>query len=308
MAEKIENVIIIGAGPAGLSAALYAGRANLNPLVLTGATPGGQLALSINVENYPGFPEGINGSELADLFEKSAEKFGARLVYDSVTKVDFSEHPYKVSTYSEEYQTKALIIAIGAVPNKLDVPGEEEFRGKGVSYCATCDGWFFRDKRIAVVGGGDSALEEGIFLTQYASSVTIIHRRDALRAGAVLQERAKRNEKINFLWNTIVAEIKGEDTIKKLILENTKNGEKFEMDFDGLFIFIGHKPNTEMFEGKLEMDEDGYLITDQRFRTKQAGVFAAGEVQDPWYRQVVTSAGMGAAAAMEVRKFLEIEV
>ena len=308
MAEKIENVIIIGAGPAGLSAALYAGRANLNPLVLTGPTPGGQLALSINVENYPGFPEGINGSKLADLFEKSAEKFGARLVYDSVTKVDFSEHPYKVSTYSEEYQTKALIIAIGAVPNKLDVPGEEEFRGKGVSYCATCDGWFFRDKRIAVVGGGDSALEEGIFLTQYASSVTIIHRRDALRAGAVLQERAKRNEKINFLWNTIVAEIKGEDTVKKLILENTKNGEKFEMDFDGLFIFIGHKPNTEMFEGKLEMDEDGYLITDQRFRTKQAGVFAAGEVQDPWYRQVVTSAGMGAAAAMEVRKFLEIEV
>ena len=308
MAEKIENVIIIGAGPAGLSAALYAGRANLNPLVLTGPTLGGQLAFSINVENYPGFPEGMNGSELADLFEKSAEKFGARLVYDSVTKVDFSEHPYKVSTYSEEYQTKALIIAIGAVPNKLDVPGEEEFRGKGVSYCATCDGWFFRDKRIAVVGGGDSALEEGIFLTQYASSVTIIHRRDALRAGAVLQERAKRNEKINFLWNTIVAEIKGEDTIKKLILENTKNGEKFEMDFDGLFIFIGHKPNTEMFEGKLEMDEDGYLITDQRFRTKQAGVFAAGEVQDPWYRQVVTSAGMGAAAAMEVRKFLEIEV
>ncbi len=308
MAEKIENVIIIGAGPAGLSAALYAGRANLNPLVLTGPTPGGQLALSINIENYPGFPEGVNGSELADLFEKSAEKFGARLVYDSVTKVDFSEHPYKVSTYSEEYQTKALIIAIGAVPNKLDVPGEEEFRGKGVSYCATCDGWFFRDKRIAVVGGGDSALEEGIFLTQYASSVTIIHRRDALRAGAVLQERAKRNEKINFLWNTIVAEIKGEDTVKKLILENTKNGEKFEMDFDGLFIFIGHKPNTEMFEGKLEMDEDGYLITDQRFRTKQAGVFAAGEVQDPWYRQVVTSAGMGAAAAMEVRKFLENEV
>ena len=308
MAEKIENVIIIGAGPAGLSAALYAGRANLNPLVLTGPTPGGQLALSINVENYPGFPEGINGSELADLFEKSAEKFGARLVCDSVTKVDFSEHPYKVSTYSEEYQTKALIIAIGAVPNKLDVPGEEEFRGKGVSYCATCDGWFFRDKRIAVVGGGDSALEEGIFLTQYASSVSIIHRRDALRAGAVLQERAKRNEKINFLWNTIVAEIKGEDTVKKLILENTKNGEKFEMDFDGLFIFIGHKPNTEMFEGKLEMDEDGYLITDQRFRTKQAGVFAAGEVQDPWYRQVVTSAGMGAAAAMEVRKFLENEV
>lgn len=308
MAEKIENVIIIGAGPAGLSAALYAGRANLNPLVLTGPTPGGQLALSINVENYPGFPEGINGSELVDLFEKSAEKFGARLVCDSVTKVDFSEHPYKVRTYSEEYQTKALIIAIGAVPNKLDVPGEEEFRGKGVSYCATCDGWFFRDKRIAVVGGGDSALEEGIFLTQYASSVTIIHRRDALRAGAVLQERAKRNEKINFLWNTIVAEIKGEDTVKKLILENTKNGEKFEMDFDGLFIFIGHKPNTEMFEGKLEMDEDGYLITDQRFRTKQAGVFAAGEVQDPWYRQVVTSAGMGAAAAMEVRKFLENEV
>jgi len=308
MAEKIENVIIIGAGPAGLSAALYAGRANLNPLVLTGPTPGGQLALSINVENYPGFPEGINGSELVDLFEKSAEKFGARLVYDSVTKVDFSEHPYKVSTYSEEYQTKALIIAIGAVPNKLDVPGEEEFRGKGVSYCATCDGLFFRDKRIAVVGGGDSALEEGIFLTQYASSVTIIHRRDALRAGAVLQERAKRNEKINFLWNKIVAEIKGEDTIKKLILENTKNGEKFEMDFDGLFIFIGHKPNTEMFEGKLEMDEDGYLITDQRLRTKQAGVFAAGEVQDPWYRQVVTSAGMGAAAAMEVRKFLENEV
>lgn len=305
--KKVEDVIIIGAGPAGLAAALYAARADLNPLVFTGTDLGGQVSLTYSIENYPGFPEGLSGTELADLFKRNAERFGARIEYDSVTEVDLSKRPYTIKTYSNEIKTKSLIIAIGASPNKLGIPGEDEFRGKGVSYCATCDGWFFKDKKVVVVGGGDSALEEGIFLTRYASSVTIIHRRDELRAGAILQERAKKNGKISFLWNTVVTEIKGNAGLEKLSLENTQNGEKSDMDADGLFIFIGHSPNSAMFKGQLEIDDDGYLKIDNHYRTKLPGVFAAGEIHDPVYRQVVTSAGMGAAAAIEARKFLENE-
>lgn len=305
--KKVEDVIIIGSGPAGLAAALYAARADLTPLVFTGTDLGGQVSLTYSIENYPGFPEGLSGTDLAELFKKNAERFGARIEFDSVTDVDLSERPYIVKTYSDEYKTKTLIIAIGASPDKLGIPGEDEFRGKGVSYCATCDGWFFKDKKVAVVGGGDSALEEGIFLTRYASSVTIIHRRDELRAGAILQERAKKNNKISYLWNTIVTEIKGEDGLEKLSLENTQTGEKSEMDVDGLFIFIGHSPNSSMFEGQLEINKEGYIQVDEHYRTNLPGVFAAGEIHDSVYRQVVTSAGMGAAAAIEVRKFLENE-
>jgi len=305
--KKVEDVIIIGSGPAGLAAALYAARADLTPLVFTGTDLGGQVSLTYSIENYPGFPEGLSGTDLAELFKKNAERFGARIEFDSVTDVDLSERPYIVKTYSDEYKAKTLIIAIGASPDKLGIPGEDEFRGKGVSYCATCDGWFFKDKKVAVVGGGDSALEEGIFLTRYASSVTIIHRRDELRAGAILQERAKKNNKISYLWNTIVTEIKGEDGLEKLSLENTQTGEKSEMDVDGLFIFIGHSPNSSMFEGQLEINKEGYIQVDEHYRTNLPGVFAAGEIHDSVYRQVVTSAGMGAAAAIEVRKFLENE-
>ncbi len=305
--KKVENVIVIGAGPAGLAAALYAARADLEPLVLTGTDLGGQVSLTYSIENYPGFPEGLSGTDLADLFKKNAEKFGARIEFDSVTEVDLSKRPYTVKTYSKEYKTKALVIAIGASPNKLHIPGEEEFRGKGVSYCATCDGWFFKGKKVAVVGGGDSALEEAIFLTRYASSVTIIHRRDELRAGPILKDRAMKNEKIKWQWNTIVTEIKGNDVLDRLALENTKTSAKSEMQVDGLFIFIGHSPNSEMFKGQLEMDEHGYLKIDDHHRTSLPGVFAAGEIHDSVFRQVVTSAGMGAAAGIEVRKFLENE-
>jgi thioredoxin reductase (NADPH) len=305
--KRVEDVIIIGAGPAGLSAALYAARSDLNPLVFTGTDLGGQVSLTYSIENYPGFPEGLSGTELADLFKRNAERFGARIEFDSVTEVDLSQRPYSVKTYSNEFKTKTLIIAIGASPNKLGIPGEDEFRGKGVSYCATCDGWFFKDKKVAVVGGGDSALEEGIFLTRYASSVTIIHRRDELRAGAILQERAKKNEKISYLWNTIVTEIKGKDGLEKLSLENTLSEEKSEMEVDGLFIFIGHSPNSAMFKDQLDINKEGYIQIDDHYRTNLPGVFAAGEIHDSVYRQVVTSAGMGAAAAIEARKFLENE-
>ncbi|MDP2964659.1 MAG: thioredoxin-disulfide reductase [Pelolinea sp.] len=307
MAEEkvVEDVIILGTGPAGLSAALYAARADLHPLIMTGTEIGGQAALTDRIENYPGFPEGVGGSELADLFQKNAERFGARLEYDTATEVDLSQQPFKVKTYSKDYFSKALILTTGARSNKLNVPGENEFRGRGVSYCATCDGWFFKEKKVAVVGGGDSALEEAIFLTRFATSVIIIHRRDALRAGAILQKRATDNPKIHFVWNTVVTEIKGVDGVDQLRLKNVKDGTESEMDVDGIFVFIGHTPNTEIFKGQIDLDEKGYIVVDNRLRTKIPGVFAAGEVCDPHYRQVVTSAGMGAAAAIEATRFLE---
>ena len=304
---KVEDLLILGAGPAGLAAALYAARADLNPLVMTGTELGGQAALTDRIENYPGFPEGVGGAELSELFQKNAERFGARLEYDTATEVDLTKRPYTIKTYSNEFLAKSLIIAVGASPNKLKIPGEDQFRGKGVSYCATCDGWFFKEKKVAVVGGGDSALEEGLFLTRYASSVTIIHRRDELRAGAILQKRAMKNEKISFIWDTVVTEVKGDQGVERLVLENVKDGKKSELEVDGFFIFIGHRPNTLLFKGQLEMDEKGYLVTDERMRTKLPGVFAAGEVNDPHYRQVITSAGMGAAAAIEATRLLESE-
>jgi len=300
------KVLILGAGPAGLAAALYAARAELQPLVLSGMQLGGQVALTYTIENYPGFPEGVGGSELGDLFQKQAERFGARVEFDSANTVDLSQRPFRVTTDNGEYTADALIVAAGANPNHLNVPGEAELTGKGVSYCATCDGWFFKDKKVVVVGGGDSALEEGLFVTRYASSVTVIHRRDSLRAGAVLQKRAQENPKMNFIWDTVVAEIVGKEKVEAVRLKNVKTGEETTTPTDGIFIFIGHTPNTQLFEGQLAM-EKGYIKVDDKMKTSVPGVYAAGEACDPIFRQVITSAGMGAAAAIMATRFLEHE-
>lgn len=299
------KLLILGSGPAGFSAALYAARAELNPVVLTGMELGGQVSLTYMVENYPGFPDGVVGSELVELFQKQAQRFGAQIVMDTATQVDLTQRPFYVRTYQGEYLADALIIATGATPRHLNVPGEAELTGRGVSYCATCDGWFFKDKDVVVVGGGDSALEEGIFLTRYARSVTIVHRRDELRAGAILQSRARNNPKISFIWNSVVTDILGTDAVKSVRLKNLVTGEVTEKPTDGVFIFIGHTPNSQLFASQLEMDQQGYLIVDKWMRTNVPGVFAAGEVADPHFRQVITSAGMGAAAAMQTIHYLE---
>jgi thioredoxin reductase (NADPH) len=304
--EEFVRVLIIGSGPAGLSAALYAARADLDPVVLTGIELGGQVSLTFAVENYPGFPEGIGGMELVDHFQKQAQRFGARIEFDLAAEVDFSTRPYKVITQNgKTYFAESVIISTGASAVHLNIPGENEFTGRGVSYCATCDGWFFKDKEVIVVGGGDSAVEESLFLTRYADNVTIVHRRDELRAGALLAKRAKSNPKIDFFWNTIVKEISGNGAVQTVKLEDTQTGEKREHQVDGVFIFIGHSPNTSLFEGKLEMDKNGYLIVDKLMQTNVPGVYAAGEVADPHFRQVITSAGMGAAAAIQANRFME---
>ena len=303
--EQRVRVLILGSGPAGLSAALYAARADLNPIVLAGMDLGGQVSLTYIVENYPGFPEGVGGPEMVELFQKQAERFGAKVEYDTATEVDLTEPPFRVKTYNTVYKTDSLIISTGATARHLNVPGEERLTGRGVSYCATCDGWFFKDRDVIVVGGGDSALEEGLFLTRYANTVTIVHRRDELRAGPVLEERARTNPKIKFLWNTVVTEIQGEDAVKSVRIKDVVTGEEQDREIDGVFIFIGHTPNTQLFEGQLEMDPLGYLITDRMMETSVPGVFAAGEAADPIFRQVITSAGMGAAAAMRAGHYLE---
>jgi thioredoxin reductase (NADPH) len=302
---KNVKVLILGSGPAGLSAALYAARADLEPIVLTGMELGGQVSLTSTIENYPGFPEGIGGQELVDLFQKQAERFGAHVEYDTATEVDLSQRPFKVHTYNNEYLAETLIVATGAQAINLDVPGEKEFIGRGVSYCATCDGWFFKDKDVVVVGGGDSAIEESIFLTRYAKSITIVHRKDSLRAGVILQQLAFNHPKIKFIWNTVVSEIMGEKTVEKVKLLNLITKEASEFSTDGLFIFIGHKPNTILFDKYLELDELGYIKTGKLLATKVPGVFVAGEAGDPDFRQVITSAGMGAAAAMQAIRFIQ---
>lgn len=299
------KMVILGSGPAGLSAALYAARANLEPVVLTGMELGGQVSLTSTIENYPGFPEGVGGQELVDLFQKQAEKFGAHIEYDTATEVDLSQHPFLVKTYNTEYHADTLIVATGAQATHLNVPGEKELTGRGVSYCATCDGWFFKDKDVIVVGGGDSALEESLFLTRYAKSITIIHRRDTLRAGVILQQRAFDHPKIKFIWNSVITEIAGDDAVRLVKIKNVKTDEMSELAADGVFIFIGHIPSTQIFADQLDLDEHGYIITDQRRSTSVPGVYVAGEAGDPDFRQVVTSAGMGAAAAMQAIRFLE---
>jgi thioredoxin reductase (NADPH) len=302
------KVLILGSGPAGLSAALYAARAELQPVVLSGIQLGGQAALTFAVENYPGFPEGVGGAELGELFQKQAEHFGARVEFDTANEVDLSSRPFRVRTDNTEYLAESIIIATGASPNALKVPGEAELTGRGVSYCATCDGWFFKEKKVVIVGGGDSALEEGLFITRYASSVTIIHRRGELRAGPLLQKRAAEHPKVDFILNSVVTEVLGSEKVEAVRLKDVNTGAERILETDGMFVFIGHTPNTQLFLGQLAMDPQGYIQVDSRMNTSVPGVFAGGEAADPHFRQVVTSAGMGAAAAIEVTRFLEKQV
>jgi thioredoxin reductase (NADPH) len=302
----MEKVVILGTGPAGLTAAIYAARAGLAPIVLKGDQPGGQVTITDILENYPGFPNGISGYEMYQAFEKQALRFGAQIIADTAVEVDFKNQFLKVKSLEKVYETKTVIIATGSDPRKLNVPGEKEYIGKGVSYCATCDGFFFKDKKVVVVGGGDSAVEEGLFLTRFASSVTIIHRRDRLRAHPHLQNRAKANEKIDFIWDSVVTEVVGsqESGVTGVRLKNVKTEQESTFEADGVFVFIGHIPNTQIFKDQIDLDERGVIITDRRQRTNVPGVFAAGDAQDPIYRQAVTSAGAGCMAAMEAEKYI----
>ena len=304
---KHVKVLVLGSGPTGYSAALYAARAELEPVVLTGMQLGGQAALTYTIENYPGFPEGVGGAQLGELFQKQAEHFGAITEFESANSVDLSQRPFRVTADSTEYLADALIVGTGASPNHLNVPGETQLTGRGVSYCATCDGWFFKEKKVVIVGGGDSALEEGLFITRYASSVTIVHRREEFRASPLLQTRAQAHPKVDFILDTVVTEVLGTDKVEALRLLNVKTGVETIYKTDGLFIFIGHTPNTEIFKGQLEMSDLGYIKVNERMETNVPGVFAAGEAADPHFRQVVTSAGMGAAAAIQATRFLEAQ-
>lgn len=302
--SNVRETIILGSGPAGLTAALYAARANLKPLVITGSELGGQIATTTDVENFPGFPEGLTGPELAEKMQAQAERFGAEIQYDYVQQVDLSRCPFRLTGSNGDYYAKSLIIATGASPRKLGVPGEAEMVGRGVSYCATCDGFFFRGKDVVVIGGGDSALQEAIFLTKFADKVTIIHRRNELRAGYTLANRARKNEKIDFIWDTVVTKINGDPTVTGVELQNVKTGETWTRPTDGVFVFIGHLPNSQLFQGQLAVDSQGYLIVDNHFRTTVEGVWAAGEIGDSIFKQAITSAGMGAAAAIEAERWL----
>jgi thioredoxin reductase (NADPH) len=305
------DVIIIGSGPAGLTAAIYTARANLAPLVIEGEPssttdqPGGQLMLTTEVENYPGFVDGIQGPELMDTFRKQAARFGAEYMTAKVTRVDFSARPFKLWVGDDEHQARSVIVSTGAQSLMLGIPGELELVGHGVSTCATCDGFFFRGHPIAVVGGGDSAMEEALFLTKFADKVSIIHRRDSLRASKIMQDRAFANPKIDFIWDTAVTGLKGTEKLEGLHLENLKTGEKSDFDATGLFVAIGHVPNTGLFKGQLEMDENGYLVTQDGSRTNVDGVFACGDVQDHTYRQAITAAGSGCMAAIDAERWLE---
>jgi thioredoxin reductase (NADPH) len=299
-----ENLIIIGSGPAGLTAALYAARANLNPLLITGNEVGGQIAITNDVENYPGF-DNILGPDLTEKMRAQAEKFGTRFEYNLVTEVDFTKgSPFRIKTYDAEYEARAVIITTGASAKRLGIPGEDEYIGKGVSYCATCDGFFFKGKDVLVVGGGDSALQEGLFLTKYANQVRIVHRRDSLRAGEFLKARAAENPKIKYVWDTALEEISGNGVLRTVKAKNLKTGESETWETDGVFVFIGHFPNTQIFEGQLAMDEQNFLIADKNMQTSVEGVFAAGEVQDPIYKQAISSAGQGCQAAIAAERWL----
>ena len=301
----MERLIIIGAGPAGLTAAIYAARANLRPLVLAGGMYGGQLMLTTEVENFPGFPDGIMGPDLMIKFREQAERFGARIENVDATGVDFSKRPLVVRTADAEYEASSVIVATGASARWLGIAGEERLRGRGISTCATCDGAFFRDKHIVVVGGGDSAMEEALFLTRFGRKVTVIHRRDSLRASKIMADRALANEKIAFIWNTVVEEAIGDPTLEALKLHNIVDGSRSLFEADALFIAIGHDPNTEIFRGQLDLDKAGYIVSPDGTSTNVEGVFVAGDVYDIRYKQAITAAGLGCKAAMDAEKYLE---
>jgi thioredoxin reductase (NADPH) len=299
-----EKVIIIGSGPAGCAAAIYTARAQLAPLLIAGPAVGGQVAISNEVGNYPGFPEDINGLELAQLMQKQAERFGTRIEMDIVTAVDLTTRPFKVTTYGEEYETLALIVATGGSPRKLGVPGEAEYSGRGVSYCATCDGFFYTGKEIVMVGGGDAAIEEALFLTRFASRVQVIHRRGQLRAEKLLQERAFANEKISFVWNSVVTEIVGESTVREVKVRNVLTGKEESIPTQGVFAAIGWEPNTGFLAGQLMLHDNGYVVADKDGRASVEGVWAAGDVCDWIYRQIATSVGAGAKAGIQAEAYI----
>jgi len=301
----VERVIVIGSGPAGLTAAIYCARANLAPTVLAGGMYGGQLMLTTEVENYPGFPQGIMGPDLMLAFREQAERFGAKIHNVDVSSVDFSNKPLVVRTDEEEYTAETVIVATGASARWLNIPGEEKLRGRGVSTCATCDGAFFRDKRIVVVGGGDSAMEEALFLTRFGESVTVIHRRDSLRASKIMAERARSQEKIRFVWNTVVDEVLGDGIMTGLRLHNVIDHSRTTFAADALFIAIGHDPNTAIFRSELQLDAAGYIRSDDGVTTNVDGVFVAGDVYDIRYKQAITAAGLGCRAAMDAERYLE---
>jgi thioredoxin reductase (NADPH) len=303
MAEK---VLIIGSGPAGLTAAIYAARADLSPVMIEGMQRGGQLMLTTEVENYPGFPDGIMGPELMEGMRKQAERFGTRIVSSDVTKVDFSQQPFKAWVGADEYESDAVIVSTGASARWLGIPGEERLRGYGVSACATCDGFFFRDRDLAIVGGGDSAMEEALFLTKFASKVTIVHRRDEFRASKIMAQRALDHPKIEVLWDTTVDEVLGDDLVTGIKVTDVKTGVSSELAVEGLFLAIGHDPNTKIFQGQVDLDPAGYIITDPGSTTTSVpGVFAAGDVVDHYYQQAVTAAGMGCRAAIDAEHWLD---
>ena len=309
MKEKIQKVIIIGSGPAGLTAAIYAARANLKPIVFEGIQPGGQLTITTDVENYPGFPEGIMGPEMMDLFRKQAQRFDAKTYYLTVDKVDLSNRPFKIYVGDDVYITETIIISTGASAKLLGLKSESRLMGYGVSACATCDGFFFKDKKVIVIGGGDSALEEAVFLTKFATSVSIIHRRNEFRASKIMQERALNNPKINVEWNTAIEEMIGDPQnggLVSVVLKDTQSEEIRDFQCDGAFVAIGHKPNSDLFYNQLELDDSGYIITkSDSTQTSVPGVFASGDIQDTVYRQAVTAAGSGCMAALDAEQFLE---
>jgi thioredoxin reductase (NADPH) len=310
MAENHHKVVIIGSGPAGWTAAIYAARANLSPLVLQGTQPGGQLTITTDVENFPGFPEGIMGPELMEKFQAQAERFGTQVVYDTVNEVDFSKRPFKISTDESCYTADTLIVATGASAKWIGLASEQKLMGHGVSSCATCDGAFFRNKEVVVVGGGDTAMEEANFLARFCSKITVVHRRDSLRASKIMQDRALNNPKIQFVWDSVVEEIHGvkETGVTSVTLKNLKNGEVSEFPTQGVFVAIGHKPNTEIFAGKLDLHPNGYLkVTPGGVSTNVEGVFGCGDVMDHHYRQAITAAGTGCMAAMDAEKYLEAQ-
>lgn len=306
---EVENVFIIGSGPAGLTAAIYAARANLKPLLVEGIQPGGQLTITTEVENYPGFANGIMGPDLMIDMRKQAERFGTRFIQGNVIQVDLSKRPFKVILEEGAFLTRTLIIASGASAKLLNIPSEKKLMGHGVSACATCDGFFFKGKKVLVVGGGDTALEEATFLTKFASVVKIVHRRDALRGSRIMQDRAKNNPRISFIWNSQIEKVLGEETgkVTGVLLKNSQTNSVHEEACDGVFIAIGHEPNTSLFKGGLELNESGYIITRGGTKTSVPGVFAAGDVQDFVYKQAITAAGTGCMAALDAERFLEAE-